>query len=193
MQQLGAGAIVYGDDVDTLAYDWGNIKIVSAPEVTGGTSMTFGLVVLNPGKGHDRHAHDADEVRVFLRTVAGRVAELEERIEALRSEVTDLEAREPQLGDLDSGQVSAAIGHETARVLEAAREAAAEIRSKGEESVGRLLREARDEATAVREESGQLRREAQDEASALTAEAEETAEAIRIQGQDDADRMMAEA
>jgi oxalate decarboxylase/phosphoglucose isomerase-like protein (cupin superfamily) len=62
MQQLGAGTIVYGNDVETLAYDWGNIKIVSAPDVTGGTSMTFGLVVLNPGKGHDRHAHGADEV-----------------------------------------------------------------------------------------------------------------------------------
>ena len=34
MQNLGSGTIVYGNDVETLAYDW----------------------------GHDRHAHDADEV-----------------------------------------------------------------------------------------------------------------------------------
>jgi oxalate decarboxylase/phosphoglucose isomerase-like protein (cupin superfamily) len=62
MKVLGSGYIVYGDDVETLAFDWGNIKILSSPDVTGGHSMTFGAVVLNPGQGHDRHDHDADEV-----------------------------------------------------------------------------------------------------------------------------------
>lgn len=62
MEKLGRGYIVYGDDVEMLAFDWGNIKILSSPDVTGGDSMTFGMVVLSPGKGHDRHAHNADEV-----------------------------------------------------------------------------------------------------------------------------------
>ena len=63
MGKIGSCYIVYGDDVDTLAYDWGNIKILSEPQVTGGDRMSFGMVVLEPGKGHDRHNHpDADEI-----------------------------------------------------------------------------------------------------------------------------------
>jgi len=63
MAKIGSGHIIYGDEVETLAFDWGSIKILSAPDLTGAERMTFGMVILNPGKGHDRHNHpDADEV-----------------------------------------------------------------------------------------------------------------------------------
>ncbi|NJK81160.1 MAG: cupin, partial [Chloroflexaceae bacterium] len=49
--------------MNTLAYDWGTIKILSEKAVTGGESMSFGMVVLAPGKGHDRHNHPgSDEI-----------------------------------------------------------------------------------------------------------------------------------
>ena len=63
MEKIGSCTIVYGQDVETLAFDWGNIKVLSEPRVTGGQTMTFGMVVVEPGKGHTRHNHpNADEV-----------------------------------------------------------------------------------------------------------------------------------
>ncbi len=63
MEKLGSCYIVYGDDVESLAFDWGTVKIFSEPEVTGAERMSFGMVVLAPGKGHERHNHpEADEI-----------------------------------------------------------------------------------------------------------------------------------
>ncbi len=63
MEKIGSCTIAYGQDVETLAFDWGNIKLLSEPKVTGGQTMTFGMVVVEPGKGHTRHNHpSADEV-----------------------------------------------------------------------------------------------------------------------------------
>ena len=63
MEKIGSCTIAYGNDVETLAFDWGNIKLLSEPDVTGGQTMTFGMVVVEPGKGHARHNHpNADEV-----------------------------------------------------------------------------------------------------------------------------------
>ncbi|MGH7553687.1 MAG: cupin domain-containing protein [Longimicrobiales bacterium] len=63
MQQIGSCWVVYGDDVETLSFDWGNVKLLSTPACAGGETMTFGFVVLEPGKGHARHNHpDADEI-----------------------------------------------------------------------------------------------------------------------------------
>ena len=67
MQKIGACHIVYGHDVETLAFDWGNVKLLSTPDTAGGKTMTFGMVVLEPGKGHSRHEHpDADEILFII-------------------------------------------------------------------------------------------------------------------------------
>jgi oxalate decarboxylase/phosphoglucose isomerase-like protein (cupin superfamily) len=67
MQKIGACHIVYGHDVETLAFDWGNVKLMSTPDTAGGPTMTFGMVVLEPGKGHSRHDHpDADEILFII-------------------------------------------------------------------------------------------------------------------------------
>lgn len=66
MERLGSCYIVYGDDVASLAFDWGTVKLFSNPEVTGAERMSFGMVVLSPGKGHEHHNHpEADEI-VFV-------------------------------------------------------------------------------------------------------------------------------
>ena len=63
MEKIGSCSIVYGEDVETLSFDWGNLKLLSEPKVTGGETMTFGMVVVAPGQGHARHNHpNADEV-----------------------------------------------------------------------------------------------------------------------------------
>lgn len=63
MQQSGAGWIVYGDDVETIVFDWGKVQFLSEPAVTGAGRFSFGEVILEPGKGHERHNHPgADEI-----------------------------------------------------------------------------------------------------------------------------------
>jgi len=65
--KVGTCHIMYGDDVETLAFDWGNVKLLSTPDTAGGATMTFGMVVLAPAKGHERHNHpDADEILFMI-------------------------------------------------------------------------------------------------------------------------------
>lgn len=65
--QVGTCHIVYGHEVETLHFDWGNVKLLSTPDHAGGATMTFGMVVLEPGKGHSRHNHpDADEILFII-------------------------------------------------------------------------------------------------------------------------------
>ncbi|MCU0505061.1 MAG: cupin domain-containing protein [Chloroflexi bacterium] len=55
------------DDVETQVFDWGTIKWQSEVRVTGQTSSTGGLVILDPGKGHARHNHPgSDEILYFI-------------------------------------------------------------------------------------------------------------------------------
>ena len=71
MQQSGAGWVVYGDDVESLAFDWGTVKILSEPAVTQAERFSFGMVVLEPGKGHDRHNHPGAEEIIFVMSGEG--------------------------------------------------------------------------------------------------------------------------
>ncbi|MER6583642.1 cupin domain-containing protein [Nonomuraea sp. NPDC001023] len=51
------------DALPTMIFDWGAIKWHVTPDAVPGASSTFGEVVINPNKGHERHLHpDSDEV-----------------------------------------------------------------------------------------------------------------------------------
>ena len=51
----------------TQTFDWGIIKWLITPESTKDADLTFGEVVLLPGKGHDRHNHpEAEEILYVL-------------------------------------------------------------------------------------------------------------------------------
>ncbi|TYB66007.1 cupin domain-containing protein [Nonomuraea sp. PA05] len=55
------------DDVPTMVFDWGSIKWHITPGTVPGASSTFGEVVINPNKGHDRHLHPfSDEVLYII-------------------------------------------------------------------------------------------------------------------------------
>jgi len=71
MENLGRGKIVHADDVDTLLFDWGMLKFLSEPAVTGAERFSFGMVVLSPGKGHDSHAHPGVEEIIFVMSGVG--------------------------------------------------------------------------------------------------------------------------
>jgi len=56
------------DDVESQLFDWGVLKWMSTPEVTGGKRFSAGVVKLEPGKGHERHTHpDSDEILFVIR------------------------------------------------------------------------------------------------------------------------------
>ena len=66
MEQTGRGYIVYPQDVETLRFDWGQIRILSEPAVTGAERFSFGAVELAVGKGHERHNHPGSEEIIYV-------------------------------------------------------------------------------------------------------------------------------
>lgn len=71
---------VRSDDVETIQLDWGTLKWLSTPEVTGAEAFSTGVVVLEPGKGHERHTHpDSEETLYFLSGEGVQTVEDEEQ------------------------------------------------------------------------------------------------------------------
>jgi oxalate decarboxylase/phosphoglucose isomerase-like protein (cupin superfamily) len=66
MQRSGRGYVVYGDDVESLVFEWGTLKFLSEPAVTGAQRFSFGMVILAPGKGHERHNHPGVDEIIFV-------------------------------------------------------------------------------------------------------------------------------
>jgi oxalate decarboxylase/phosphoglucose isomerase-like protein (cupin superfamily) len=64
--QVGSGYIITGDEVDTLKFPWGTLKFLSEPAVTQAERFSFGMVILEPGKGHDRHNHPGCEEIIYV-------------------------------------------------------------------------------------------------------------------------------
>lgn len=113
-----------------------------------------------------RRGLEPTEVRAALGRAADAIRTWEERDRQLRSRLEATEAKLVDAQRLDESQVAAVLGEETARIVTAARDAAAEIRSKAEEQAARLIKDADERATA---EAQALRAEAQllhDEATA---------------------------
>jgi oxalate decarboxylase/phosphoglucose isomerase-like protein (cupin superfamily) len=52
--------------------DWGVIKWFVSPDATEGARLTFGEVVLLPGKGHERHNHPESEEVLYVLSGEGR-------------------------------------------------------------------------------------------------------------------------
>ncbi len=67
--QVG-GRFIVPDDVETQVFDWGKIKWLSEPRVTDTDRFTAGVVILEPGKGHERHNHPG--VEEILYVISGR-------------------------------------------------------------------------------------------------------------------------
>lgn len=66
MHQLGAGTITENADVETLAFEWGVVRMLSEPQVTGAQRHSFGVVEVLPGGGHTRHNHPGAEEIIYV-------------------------------------------------------------------------------------------------------------------------------
>lgn len=61
---------IHPSDVETMVFEWGTIKWMSEPRVTHTHGFSMGVVLLQPGKGHERHNHPGVEEILYI--VSGR-------------------------------------------------------------------------------------------------------------------------
>lgn len=54
------------EDVETQQFEWGVLKWLSTPTVTGATEFSAGIVQLVPGAGHERHTHPESEEILYV-------------------------------------------------------------------------------------------------------------------------------
>ena len=140
-----------------------------------------------------RKGYDPAEVRAFLHELSDMVGRLQRGESHERDRAERAEQRAKLAEQLDEHRLVELLGEETARVLDAAREAAADIRTHAEESAARLVREAQTEARAITEQAdldaAARRAELLAEADALRREAEDEVERRRVEGKIVADDM----
>ncbi len=54
-----------------MTFEWGWVKWFIQPDTTPGARLSFGEVVLNPGRGHDRHNHPTAEEVLYVLSGSG--------------------------------------------------------------------------------------------------------------------------
>jgi DivIVA domain-containing protein len=144
-----------------------------------------------------RKGYDPEEVRAFLHELSDLVGRLQRGEAHERERAERAETRAELAERHDQHRLVELLGEETARVLDAAREAAADIRSKAEESAARMVLEAHVESRAVADQAEQdaaaRKIEIRAEADELRREAEAEVERRRSEGQRVVDDVRREA
>jgi DivIVA domain-containing protein len=155
-----------------------------------------------------RKGYDAAEVRAFLHELSDMVGRLQRGEAHERERAERAESRAELAERLDQHRLVELLGEETARVLDAAREAGSDIRTKAEESAARLIREAQVEARSLADraeqeagsrrreiliEADELRREAEVEVERRRGEGRVVVEAMRREADEECERMLADA
>ncbi len=137
-----------------------------------------------------RKGYEVDEVRAYLVALSSQVREAR-RIQADDARrLAELERRNADPDALDETKLTQLLGEETARVLETARQAAADIRSRAEQEVSEARAAAEADATAARAEADEYAastRDAADQyAQGTRSDADAYAEATRASADADA-------
>lgn len=123
-----------------------------------------------------RRGFDPAEVRDYLESLAAGLRAQAEREQELLDALATAEERAAN-PVIDDTMLAGAVGKETARVLQSAHDAAAEMVANAESETGRQLAEARAEAERLLAEATELNGQAKDRADALLAERTAEAEA----------------
>ena len=140
-----------------------------------------------------RKGYDPTEVRAFLHELSEIVGRLQRGEAHQLDRAERAEARAELAEQLDEHRLVELLGAETARVLEAGREAAGDIRARAEEAAARMVRDAQSEAHDAVEQAerdgADRRREIIAEAEQVRHDAEAILERRRAEGQELADEM----
>ena len=154
-----------------------------------------------------RKGLDPDEVRGYLHELSDLVGRLQRGEAHERERAVRAESRAELAEKLDQHRLVELLGEETARVLEAAREAGTDIRGKAEDAAARMVRESQVEARGIVEaadrdanarrldilaEADELRREAETEVELRRAEGRDVVEAMRREAEAEREAMLAD-
>ncbi len=131
-------------------------------------------------RGYSQH-----DVRAYLAQVAAELAATRERERLQHERLVAAEARAASR-PLSDEEIEVALGREAGRVLQAAREAAVEIRSRAEDQVARLVRDASGEGSRAQQEAESLLVRRTEEAEKAAAEIIAGAEAQAAEEIDEA-------
>ena len=71
MSDAANGCYVSPDDVETLVLDWGTMKILSGPGVTGAQRFSAGIAKIEPGHHHPVHSHSDVEEIIYVISGSG--------------------------------------------------------------------------------------------------------------------------
>ncbi len=121
-----------------------------------------------------RKGYDPIEVKSFLVSVSNELRTARSQVLELEQELRAAQADADRNREVDPSRLTALLGEETARVLDAAREVADDMRAKAEEGTARLLREATADANRMRQDASEV-------LTRKTNEAEAAADQVRRQ------------
>ncbi len=142
-----------------------------------------------------RRGYSADQVDSVLQQAAAALAAAQQRMAELADEVEALREQEPppDVADLDDNELMLRLGEKTARVLEAARESAAELEHKSQERATATVNRAKEEALRVRSEAERVMRETRTRLEALEKETDRKVRELRLAAEADAERLRTQA
>jgi len=141
--------------------------------ISSGRSLTYDEVAARTFTSSFR-GFDQAEVRLFLKRVGDELLALAENERQLRLSLDEARERAAH-PEIDEKTLTAALGEQTTRVLQSAREAATDIRNKAEENAARVRSEAEDDAARLREEAETVLNQRIDEANRVAAGIREAA------------------
>ncbi len=142
-----------------------------------------------------RRGYSAEQVDSVLEQAANALAAAQQRMAELTSEVETLRDQEPppDIADLDDNELVLRLGEKTARVLEAARESAAELEHKSQERATATVNRAKEEALRVRSEAERVMRETRARLEGLEKETERKVREQRQAADADGERLRTQA
>jgi len=140
-----------------------------------------------------RKGFDPTEVRVHLTKLTEEIKRLRATEADLRAQLEDAATRVPDVESLDPAAISRALGAETVRIIDTAREASDEIRAKAEENAGRVVRDAHERANRLTRDAAELRETAAREAEELTSSARADADALLAESRAEAEATRSDA
>ena len=139
-----------------------------------------------------RRGFDPTEVRDYLESLAAGLRGLTEREQELRDALAEAEERAAN-PVIDDTMLTTAVGKETARVLQSAHDAAAEMVANAEAESKRLVGEAQAESERLLAEAAEVNEQAHSRADTLLAERTAEAEAAAASLQERTEQQVAAA